>query len=351
MIREARHIQRVKTRDVGHLLGRAAIVPLACLALAPAAARAQAPATATAMQASAQTSGRTGVDSVRPYLVFAPARETWFVAASRGKRMLLDIGRVDLEVRRDSALAAAYREAAAAASPVPVGSSFTLRAPWGTERVTATGVDTWNGRIVLVLRGSAAMDSAAQAKATVAASAFRESGAPRGGARPGEPGDVTPPVTMGPDGTAPCVRNPIDGALAARVRVLRDSLEQVLRAAGLPPYERLAKRVTVSASQTVGCFGASRVALAVSLRAGATEWTRERIVFVDTLGRAQAVAVEDFRFRVHDLLHAVDVDGDGIDDLAAVGRAHRAGGTTLLRYDEKKKKLVRLAAGFVWEDL
>ena len=101
----------------------------------------------------------------------------------------------------------------------------------------------------------------------------------------------------------------------------------------------------------MGCFGVARVALAVSLRAGATEWTREAIVFVDTLGRAQRVAVEDLRFKVHDLLHAVDIDGDGLDDLAAVGRAHAAGGTTLLRYDERKKKLVRLAAGFVWENL
>ena len=285
---------------------------------------------------SAAPSANVSADSVRPYLVFAPTRERWFVAASRGKRMLLDIGRVDLEVRRDSAVALAYRAAVAAASPVPVGTEFTLRAPWGTERVRATSVDTWNGRIVLVLRGSAAMDSAAQAKVTVTASAYREGPMPAG---------------PGTRGAAPCVRAPLPAPLAARVRVLRDSIERALRAAGPPPYERLAKRLTASSSQVVGCFGAARVALAVSLRAGATEWTREAIVFVDTLGRAQRAAVEDLRFKVHDLLHAVDADGDGVDDLAAVGRAHAAGGTTLLRYDERKKKLVRLAAGFVWENL
>jgi hypothetical protein len=294
----------------------------------------------------AAPSANVSVDSVRPYLVFAPTRERWFVVASRGKRMLLDIGRVDLEVRRDSAVAQAYRAAVAAASPVPVGTEFTLRAPWGTERVRATSVDTWNGRIVLVLRGSAAVDSAAQEKATVTASAYRE-----GPVTGSVTGEVTPPLTMTAAGAAPCVRAPLPAALAARVRELRDSIEQALRAAGPPPYERLAKRLTASSSQVVGCFGAARVALAVSLRAGATEWTREAIVFVDTLGRAQPVAVEDLRFKVHDLLHAVDADGDGLDDLAAVGRAHAAGGTTLLRYDERKKKLVRLAAGFVWENL
>ena len=298
---------------------------------------------------SAQAGVRVSADSVRPYLVFAPARESWFVVASRGKRMLLDIGRVDLEVRKDSAVALAYREAAAAASPVSVGTTFTVRGPWGTEQARATALDTWNGRIVLVLSGSPAMDSAAQAKAPVTASAFR---AGKGTPTPvAADAGVLPPLTMTAAGTAPCVRLPLTGALATRVKTLRDSIERTLRALGPPPFARLATRVTASSSQVVGCFATARVALAVSLRAGATEWVRERIVLVDTLGRAQTVAVEDLRFKVHDLLHAVDADGDGIDDIAAVGRAHRAGGTTLLRYDERKKKLVRLAVGFVWEDL
>jgi hypothetical protein len=274
------------------------------------------------------------VDSVRPYLVFAPVGESWFVASNRGKRMLLDIGRVDLEVRRDSALAAAYRTAVSAATPVPVGTYFTLRASWGEERVRAVSVDSWNRRIVLVLEGSATMDSAANGRATVVASAWRE------------PADrpATPSV-------AACDRTPVSGAYAARVDVLRDSLEQAMRLLGPPPYERLARRVTVSSSRVTGCFGAARVALAVSLRAGATEWTRERIVLVDTLGKAHPLAVDDLRFKVHDLLLAADLDGDGLDDLAAIGRTRQAGGTTLLRLDAKGQRLVRLAAGFAWEDL
>jgi len=53
---------------------------------------------------------------------------------------------------------------------------------------------------------------------------------------------------------------------------------------------------------------------------------------------------------VHDLLHALDADGDGVDDIAAVGRTMLAGGTTILRYDTATKRLVRLAAGFSWEN-
>jgi hypothetical protein len=297
----------------------------------------------------AQSSAPVRPDSVRPFLVFAPTGESWFVAASRGKRMLLDIGRVDLEVRKDSAVAVAYRAAVTAATPVKVGTTFTLRAPWGTEEVRATGVDTWNGRIVLVLAGSAMMDSAAQGTAPVVASAYRQP--PRGATVTPSAVQPSPPLAMTAGGIAPCVRPAITGAAADRLKVLRDSLEQVLRAMGPPLYERLARRVTASSSRVSGCFGNGRAILAVSLRAGAVEWSRERVVMVDAYGHATPLAVEDLRFKVHDLLHAVDADGDGVDDVAAVGRAFRAGGTTLLRYDEGRKKLVRVAAGFVWEDL
>lgn len=337
----------LRTRGLGAI---AFIVALASTATAPVAhAQASASATGAGPNASAAASGGAQVrpDSVRPYLVFAPTGESWFVAASRGKRMLLDIGRVDLEVRKDSAVAAAYREAVAAATPIKVGTEFTLRAPWGTERVRATGVDTWNGRIVLVLSGSAAMDSAAQAKATVAASAFRLGARSAGASAP----EATPALAATAAGVAPCVRAPIAGAFAQRLKFVRDSIEAALRGLGPPIYERLARRVTASSSRVSGCFGAGSALLAVSLRAGGAEWTRERVVLVDSLGRATPIAVDDLRFKVHDLLHAVDIDGDGIDDVAAVGRAHRAGGTTLLRFDAGKKRLVRLAAGFVWEDL
>ena len=267
-------------------------------------------------------------DSIRPYLVFRPVDESWFVAANRGKRMLLDIGRVDLEVRKDSAVAAVYRAAVAERAPIAVGTTFQLHGSWGSETVTAQAVDTWNGRIVLVLQGSAVMDSLAQRTATVVAS-------------------VT--TAKGPNASA-CVREPLTADEKKRVQVVRDSLVKVLRAAGLPPYPRLASQVTSVSSEVAGCFDRAKLALAVSLRTPTLEWTRQRLVLIDAKGAVRAVPVEDFRLKVHDLLHALDADGDGLDDLAAIGRTERGGGTSILRYDRAARRFTRLASGFAWED-
>jgi hypothetical protein len=273
-------------------------------------------------------------DSIRPFLVFRPVEESWFVASNRGKRMLLDIGRVDLEVRKDSAVAAAYRTAVAERSPVPVGTRFRLRGPWGSELVTAASVDTWNGRIVLVLEGSPAMDSLAARTATVVASA-----------------EVSGKGSSSASGAAAsCARDPLTPAEQQRVKLVRDSLVKVLRGSGLPPYPRLASRVTTESSEVMGCFDRARIALAVSLRTPTMEWARQRLVLIDAKGAVRTVPVEDFRLKVHDLLHALDADGDGLDDLAAIGRGERAGATSILRYDRAARKFTRLASGFAWED-
>ena len=269
-------------------------------------------------------------DSIRPFLVFRPVEESWFVAANRGKRMLLDIGRVDLEVRKDSAVAAAYRTAVAERSPVPVGTRFRLRGPWGSELVTAASVDTWNGRIVLVLQGTPTMDSLAARTATVVASA--------------EVSD------KGSTSAASCAREPLTPPEQQRVKVVRDSLVKMLRGSGLPPYPRLASRVTSASSEVTGCFDRARIALAVSLRTPTMEWARQRLVLIDAKGAVRTVQVEDFRLKAHDLLHALDADGDGLDDLAAIGRGERAGATSILRYDRAARKFTRLASGFAWED-
>ena len=274
-------------------------------------------------------------DSISNYLVFAPLGDVWFTASSRGKRMLVDIGRVDTEVRRDSSRAAAYRQAVAKRTTVPIGTRFRLHTSWGIEDVTASAVDTWNGRIVLRVTGSPRLDSAASGKATVIATAERSD-------------NMASAVTAGADS---CVRgSPFDATIAARVTQVRDSLVQELRSGTQPAYERLQRKMTIATSQVAGCFGAARVALAVSLKAGNVEWVREKIVVIEPAGKVTAIKVNDFRFRAHDLLLAFDADGDGIDDLATRATTERAGATTVLVLDLKVKKLTRLTAGFAWED-
>jgi hypothetical protein len=132
------------------------------------------------------------------------------------------------------------------------------------------------------------------------------------------------------------------------VKAVRDSIESVLRMER-PEYERLQRRTKAASSQVRGCFGDSRRALVVSLRAGDAEWVRERLVLVAPDGAVTQLHVNDLRFRAHDLLVAFDADGDGVDDLATRATTERAGGTTVLRVDLAKKRAERLAGGFAWE--
>ena len=270
-------------------------------------------------------------DSISAYLVFAPVGETWFVTSARNHRIFVDVGRVDTEVRRDSARAAAYREAVEKRSTVPLGTLFRLRGSWGAEDVRAMSVDTWNGRIVLRVSGSTTMDSLARGRAAFVATAFRA--------------DSAMPAVADT-----CERHtPLSRILAERLATLRDSLKEDLRLGPQPPYQRLQSVVSFASSQVVGCFGSARVALAVSIRAGNTEWVRERIVLVDTLGKAVPMRVIDYRFRAHELLMAFDADGDGIDDIATRAITEGAGATTVLLLDQKARRLSRLVAGFAWE--
>lgn len=270
-------------------------------------------------------------DSLKSFLVFAPIGETTFTAASRGKRMLLDIGRVDAEVRRDSARARAYREAVMSVSPVAVGTKFRLRGQWGMETVTATEVDSWNGRIVLRLAGSPMMDSLAKGKNPIIASAFRAESA-------AAVADT-------------CGRAlPFPAPLAERVAQVKDSLEAELRNGPQPLYPRLQRKLAVSSSQIAGCFGSARAALVVTLRAGAYEWVREKVVLIEPAGKVTALKLSDFRFHAHELLLAFDADGDGVDDFATRALTERQGATTILLVDLKGKKATRLSAGFAWEE-
>lgn len=272
-------------------------------------------------------------DSVERFVVLAPVGETTFVAASRAKRVLLDLGRMDLDVRKDSALRAAMVEVVRARAPIAEGSHVALRGAWGREVAEVGGFEYYNARVVAVLRGSARLDSLAAQKTPLTALAT-----------------PTRDTAVAVDSAAsPCDRT-LSPLLTARVKLVRDSLLALLRAGEQAPYERMRRRMSTQASWTSGCFGGAwRVALAANYRTATLEWARETVVLVDTLGKVQPVKVNDLRFRVHELLHALDADGDGVDDLATKGATERAGATTILRYDAKGKRFERVAAGFAWE--
>jgi len=271
-------------------------------------------------------------DTIAQYLVFAPTVETWFLAAGRGKRPLVDVGRVDIDLRKDPRRRAAYLDAVRALTPFPVGTRFRLRGAWGQDDVTVTGFDFWNGRIVATIAAPPNVDSLARVSTTWIATAERTD-------------SVTPPVVD------TCARGPVvlSDALRARATVVRDSIEQWLKSQPPPPFTRLVASEHTVTTQAAGCFGHGRVlAMAVDLRAGNNEWIRERMVAIDTAGVVQTLRVDDLRFKAHDLLYAMDGDGDGVDDIAARGLTEAAGGTVVMRM-VPPNRLQRLASGFAWE--
>lgn len=265
---------------------------------------------------------------------------------------------MDLDVRKDSAKARAFQEAAPVLSPVAPRTVFRLWWAKGAEDVVVDSFSVYNGRIVLRVYGSEALDSAARAKGSPTAFAVRADSAAAPVAtvcdlrvEPDSAAKAAQAALMPAERRAHAARQKsADSAYAARVAFVRDSLDAELRASP-PPYERLRRRMKTTSSQVRGCFGTARHALVVSVRAGDAEWVRERLVLIAPDGTLTPLRVDNLRFRVHELLSALDADGDGVDDLAVKGLAHRAGGTAVLRVDLAKKRAERLAAGFVWETL
>lgn len=268
-------------------------------------------------------------DSIASRLVFMVVGRDAFTAAVRAKRLLVDIGRVDTPVKTPERLAA-FREAVAASSPIRPGDSFRLRGPWGTERATVSGFDVWNGRIVATLTLSPRLDSLARARDPLVAIALR--------------GD-----TATASAADPCARDSISPALASRIKQVGDSVELLLRADTARLSERLRRTVRVQRTHTVGCFGPARALLLITASAGGYEWVREIALLVDGAGALTALRVRDPNFAAHEALHALDADGDGVDDLATRSRRERGGGTTILRVDATEKRLERVTSGFVWE--
>ncbi|MEO7964260.1 MAG: hypothetical protein ABIT38_10175 [Gemmatimonadaceae bacterium] len=267
-------------------------------------------------------------DTIAQRLVFAPVMQKWFVAAARGKRLVVDLGRIDLELKKDSAHARAFQRAAEAHSPVAIGSHLHLRGDWGSDDATVKDFGVWNGRIVANLVVPPRVDSLAQSRDPLVASAERTT-------------DVATPSDAACDHSS-------DSTIVERLKTIASAALDSLKAGDQPIYPRLKQSIHSRTSVVAGCFGTARGIAIATFYAGDYEWVRERVYLVDESGAAKKLTVRDLRFRAHEGLHAVDADGDGVDDLAARAWAQRSGGTVLLTLREGAR-LERLAAGFSWE--
>lgn len=296
-------------------------------------------------------------DTIAQKIVFVPRTQTLFTAAARGKRMLVDIGRVDAEVRKDPVRKQAYLLAVSRLSPLPIGARMRLRGPWGASAATVTGFDTWNGRVVATLQLSAQVDSLVRHREPLPAAALRVDAATaaldsaRADSAVRARREDSPTAAPSDTATADSCRSAsVPPLLAERALVIRDSVEQALRALEMPQVDRLLTSVKVTSTQAPGCYGTlGRLLLIVSLRAGDSEYVRERVMILSDSGVATDLKVTDYRFKAHDAIYSMDADGDGVDDLAAKGVAELAGATVILRLDDKSKRLARLTGGFAWE--
>jgi hypothetical protein len=326
-------------------------------------------------------------DSIAQYLVFDPTVQTWFLAGKRGKSLLVDIGRLDLDLSRDKRRLPAYSEAVKALSPVRIGTPVRVYDAWGAEDDTVTGFDSWRGRIVAVVHTSRHLDSAMRKVTTTYAAVLRTDTAERemphpdsahpsavdsapkipadsthriaGAAGPHPASVAIVSVTASPDTLSradsaaladSCRHDTLSTDLRARTAVVRDSVELWLRGLPPPPYPRLQSSLRSQSTQVTGCFGgANRVALAVDLRAGNNEWVRERAVLIDTLGKVTTLRVIDYRLKGHDFLGVLDANGSGVDGIVARGVTEAAGETVIMTLGPGDR-LSRLAGGFAWEN-
>jgi len=268
-------------------------------------------------------------DSIAATMVFFATIQRTFLAASRAKKLLMDIGRVDHKIATPAARKA-YDEAVHTLSPVHVGDRFRISGAWGSEDATVSKLSQWNGRIAAVLAASRRVDSLAKLKAPLIAFAERADSA-------------LPPTTE------TCKRDSVDAAVTERIPVVRDSLLAILQADTLSLTERLLKTRRARSSQAIGCFKLGHVILFVSQVAGDYEYAKQFAVILGDSGQVTPLRVADLRFKVHDAIEALDADGDGVDDIAVRGHAARIGGTVILRLNPTKKRLEYMAGGFAWE--
>jgi hypothetical protein len=269
-------------------------------------------------------------DSIANQVTFLATFQRAFVAAGRKHNLLVDIGRIDTKLATPERLRA-FREAAAVRAPLAVGERLRLRGPWGESDATVAGYDEWNGRAVVTLDAPPLVDSRARRVEPMVALALRADSA------------------KAPAADSCDRRGDLSSGLAARVSAVGDSLIAAMRADTAGKRPASGKPPASKVTHLAGCFGDFHVILFADLAATSREPARELAVLLDDAGSASPLFVSDLRFKTHEALRAFDADGDGVDDVAALGRAERSGGTVVLRFDPEKHRLTYIASGFAWE--
>ncbi|MFL5616904.1 MAG: hypothetical protein ACJ79A_00760 [Gemmatimonadaceae bacterium] len=324
---------RVPARDAEHVTTRAPEADQVALAAALVAQQGDSGARRVAPKPRVLTEAE---QRVADGIAFAPSMIERFVVASRNKRLLLDLGRVDLETKQDAQQLALVRRVAARVGPLSHVSFVRVRGSWGAEIDSIVGYDVWNGRVVAVLSPSSRADSLLRKSAPLLGVATRML----------VPADTAATDTLAVAGG--CARDSVPPALPARVALVRDSLVKWMTDSLKPPYG-LPTRLTVRGDTASGCFGPWRAVVVVTTRTPAFDWSDERTLLVAPDGKAVAGRLRDLRLRTHESLVAFDADGDGIDELAARGLAPRMGAQSVLKLDPATRRFSRFASGFAWE--
>jgi len=281
-------------------------------------------------------------------VVFAPRVTERFLVASRKKRLLVDVGRVDL-AKLDATQLATLRRVSARVGPLSSVTHVHVRGSWGEETDSIVGYDVWNGRAVAVLKASPGADSLLKTNATLIGVATRASASTDSAEVPvpavkqaGAATPATPPPAV-------CVRDSIAPVMQVRVTAVRDSLLRWVSDSLRSPFIRFAKATTVRGEAALGCFGGWRAVVVVTSRTPAFEWSEERTLLVAPDGKVQTARLRDLRLRAHESLLAFDADGDGIDELSTRGLATRMGAQSILKLDPTTRRFARFASGFAWE--
>jgi len=276
-------------------------------------------------------------------IAFAPSPIERFFVAARNKRLLVDVGRVDLETKQDARQLALVRRVAARGCPLSRVTHVRVRGRWGEEVDSIAGYDVWNGRVVAVLAPSATADSLLKKGATLVAVATRVPMPVDSSAAP----QVAPPPPAAP-ATVACVRDSVPPELPARAAAVRDSVVRWVTDSLKPSYATSGK-LAVRGDTASGCFGPWRYVVVVSTRTPAFDWSDERTLLVAPDGKPIAARLRDLRLRTHESLVAFDADGDGVDELAARGLAPRMGAQSVMKLDTATRRFSRFASGFAWE--